>query len=54
MTTTLFTSQVAARTDLGLPDEKWGQRVTAVVQLRGQDGGEPGELLIEEMTPASS
>ena len=29
---------------LGLPDEKWGERVTAVVQLRGGAQVEPGEL----------
>ena len=29
---------------VGLPDEKWGERVTAVVQLRGEDAVEPGEL----------
>ena len=29
---------------VGLPDEKWGERVTAVVQLRADDTVEPDEL----------
>jgi acyl-CoA synthetase (AMP-forming)/AMP-acid ligase II len=29
---------------VGLPDEKWGERVTAVVQLRGDDRVDPEEL----------
>ena len=29
---------------VGLPDEKWGERVTAVVQLRGDDPVAPDEL----------
>ena len=29
---------------VGLPDEKWGERVTAVVQLRGEDLVAPDEL----------
>ena len=29
---------------VGLPDEKWGERVTAVVQLRDDDTVAPGEL----------
>jgi acyl-CoA synthetase (AMP-forming)/AMP-acid ligase II len=29
---------------VGLPDEKWGERVTAVVQLRGDDTVAPDEL----------
>jgi acyl-CoA synthetase (AMP-forming)/AMP-acid ligase II len=29
---------------VGLPDEKWGERVTAVVQLRASGQVEPGEL----------
>ena len=29
---------------LGLPDDKWGERVTAVVQLRGDDPVTPDEL----------
>ena len=29
---------------VGLPDEKWGERVTAVVQLRGEDGVAPEAL----------
>jgi acyl-CoA synthetase (AMP-forming)/AMP-acid ligase II len=30
---------------VGLPDEKWGERVTAVVQLRGDNGVGPDELV---------
>jgi len=30
---------------VGLPDEKWGERVTAVVQLRGDNGVDPDELV---------
>jgi acyl-CoA synthetase (AMP-forming)/AMP-acid ligase II len=30
---------------VGLPDEKWGERVTAVVQLRGDDPVAPEELV---------
>jgi acyl-CoA synthetase (AMP-forming)/AMP-acid ligase II len=29
---------------VGLPDEKWGERVTAVVQLRGDEPVDPAEL----------
>ncbi|HCB06725.1 MAG TPA: AMP-dependent acyl-CoA synthetase, partial [Nocardioides bacterium] len=29
---------------IGLPDEKWGERVTAVVQLRGDEPVDPEEL----------
>jgi acyl-CoA synthetase (AMP-forming)/AMP-acid ligase II len=31
---------------VGLPDEKWGERVTAVVQLRGDRQVEPAELAV--------
>jgi acyl-CoA synthetase (AMP-forming)/AMP-acid ligase II len=29
---------------VGLPDDKWGERVTAVVELRGDDEVAPEEL----------
>jgi acyl-CoA synthetase (AMP-forming)/AMP-acid ligase II len=29
---------------IGLPDEKWGERVTAVVQLRAGRTAEPSEI----------
>ena len=29
---------------VGLPDEKWGERVTAVVQLRGDEPVDPADL----------
>jgi acyl-CoA synthetase (AMP-forming)/AMP-acid ligase II len=34
---------------VGVPDERWGQRVAAVVQPRAGEGGEGGELTLDEI-----